>query len=114
MVAYIIRERTYISRPTRPTLITHEYIYSWEDQQKAKDSFTEITTDPAIMDFHKDWTRAFETMDMYFSQRLSEITKVPLSYLYRKEREVRNNLNDLSTNYTSWAKEQVARCPHFA
>ncbi len=115
MVSYIIvRQRAYMGRPTRPPLITRDYIYFWEDRQKAKDSLTgEITTDPAITDFHKDWTRAFETMDMYFSQRLSEITKVPLSYLYRKERVVKSDLADPSTNYTSWAKEQVARCPHF-
>ncbi len=29
------------------------------------------------------------------------------------ERAVKSNLADPSPNYSSWAKEQVARCPHF-
>jgi hypothetical protein len=115
MVAYIIPERRYISRTTDPNEVTLDYIYDWEDRQEAKDSFKEITMDPAITDFHKDWTKAFKTMDMmYFSQRLSEITKIPLSYLYRKERVVVHEDDDPSTNYTSWDKEQVARCLHLA
>jgi hypothetical protein len=114
MVAYIIREHRYIGRTTDPDVVTLDYIYDWEDIQESKDSHKEITTDPAITDFHKDWTKAFETMDMYFRQRLSEITKIPLSYLYRKEREVTPEALDPSTNYSSWDEEQVARCLHFA
>jgi hypothetical protein len=44
MVAYIIRERRYISRTTDPNEVTLDYIYDWEDLQEAKDSFNKITT----------------------------------------------------------------------
>jgi hypothetical protein len=113
MVNYIITERKYVSRTTDPTYINEDVIIQWKDHESAWANRMEMPTIPSAENYYQDWPHAFKDMEQYFDQRLSNATKVTLSYLIRANVAVPDENDDPETNYSSWNEEQVARCPHY-
>jgi hypothetical protein len=112
LAVYMVRHRlNRISRPCTIESIDVDNVRKYQQMKDVEAAYTKPDTKPTIND--KDWPKTMEAIQEYLSRVLGE-GGLPLAYIIRKDRPVRDDAVDRETNYTSNpVYEMICRAPHF-
>jgi hypothetical protein len=97
-----------VGRTTDYANVTLVKVRTMSQLKKYEKDHSDPTVEPTID--AKDWSRNLESLEEYLRGFLG-VTKVPLSYVVRKEVEVTPQADDPPTNYETVADEMIARAP---
>ena len=110
LAGYWVRHQRRISREATAVNITLDNVRKLRELRDLEKEYEAPDDVPKIDE--KDWTKTLEGLSEHLRACPGE-TKIPLSYVIRKTREVLPELQDPSTNYVDVFDEMVARAPHF-
>lgn len=110
LAAYWVRHQRRVSREPVAVNITLDNVRHLRELRDLEKDYNAPTETPKIDE--KDWTKTLEGLVEYLRACPGE-TKIPLSYVTRKTREVLPEHQDPSGNYPDAFDEMVNRAPHF-
>ena len=111
LAAYWVRHQGRISRQPTAVNITLDNVRKLRELRDLEKEYEAPTDTPKIDD--KDWTKTLEGLAEYLRAYPGE-TKIPLSYVIRKNRVVLPEQHDPPGNYLDIFDEMVNRAPHFS
>ena len=109
LLAFWMKHRDRISRPTEPADITTVVVESLRPLKERANNALKPEEKPKID--HKDWFKTLEAIKEYLAQ-CPGLTKIPLAYVIRDDESVPDAAEHPSANYTSHQHEMIRRAPH--
>jgi len=109
--AFLGKHNEKISRGYLPLTIDAASILVIKEYYETEKNYENKLSKPKV-DL-RDMTKTFEDVDEYLRACRGDKSKIPLSYVIRKEEAVTASADDPPTNYDSIEDEMEARAPHY-
>ena len=109
LASYWVKHQTRISRTIDVAAMNQDVIRRLHELKDSEQNHKDPDSKPTIND--KNWAKTLEAVEEHLRNYLGE-TKIPLSYVVRREAEVPPQATDPSANYPLVQDEMIRRASH--